>query len=1084
MKLSLNNRQVKISFLDMEENFLRSAEGIATSGSINIDGTSAIRRTCQLSFATSQISAIDHFELYKTKIKLEVDFGQGFSAQGVYLLTNFSSSWTANNFTFNISGKDKMCLLNGEHGGAFPASINASKIDKYEYIYSLLDKEYEPGKYYYQRPVMKDGEKVEIEYVLDYALFADPDKQYYKRELDIQTTELLIKDIIINLLIEYGKEKKQNIIINDLDIKGLILLDYVGKEDLFMFRDIETGKVESMTINGEDLVDIGKEDWVKVDNNLYYDEENNWTGSHQPIIYYSLSPLGETNGENATQVKLYATGDKIYQVIKVRYGDTFGYRDTDLTYANDLIGAVNENIVTLLDKIKNLLGNFEYFYDVNGHFIFQKRKDYVNNDFSKILVDGLGIEYVSGYPELNVKRLELKDITSISNAPQLLNIKNDFSVWGTRQGESGQLPVHARIGIQNKPRYYKTYDGIEFKVDEVADRTSLLASLNTKNANIDKSIKDQWDYLGAKNADSLFDQGIVTIKDGEQIITSAEDDYNFLRENLIGGSRPDKYDNSIDWALKSFPKVIMMSYQLAGLLSKIYSYFRNGRTWVLNGKKDLWPRYFNFLVEKLANELFVKQNYNGDSIFYPSSNSTSLFSKIIEFFEERSGASLIITEQAGEDTEAELNNFNNLTFFSWQLEENKTDLTIWSYNEKQAFYTGSIDNIPLFYSEEINTNNEDASGADIELNIIRQLIKKAFYLWFIDENSKVQSFNLLKALGDSFSIRLIEYDDGQGYSLNQAITRQIITISTFTEEAKEKASIQKKYYNATEIINESILSKNNEYEDNYYDVRGNLINLHDYREIIYQMAKDYYNNNQKDDFWQVINKNNNNAYLSQTTGYEHYYSDFLGFWRQLYYDPIYEDLTYELPVGYFPTDYDETTGWHKDVNDNPSGLNFWFELIDPVGDYAKYSIDNIGLKGKYSNEQQVKTVAVKKTPAIKVLSPMDWELLPENPNPSYTYIQMNGPLANAYNDSSQGFSALEKIQDLLISHTYFKETLTISIRPNQDLQVNNRVKVEGFDGEYTISKITMPLTYNGLISLTLTKIPPVIGTEIIRKEFE
>jgi hypothetical protein len=39
----------------MDENFLRTAEGVATSGSINIDGTSAVRRTCQLAFMTQQI---------------------------------------------------------------------------------------------------------------------------------------------------------------------------------------------------------------------------------------------------------------------------------------------------------------------------------------------------------------------------------------------------------------------------------------------------------------------------------------------------------------------------------------------------------------------------------------------------------------------------------------------------------------------------------------------------------------------------------------------------------------------------------------------------------------------------------------------------------------------------------------------------------------------------------------------------------------------------------------------------------------------------------------------------------------------
>jgi hypothetical protein len=35
-----------------------------------------------------------------------------------------------------------------------------------------------------------------------------------------------------------------------------------------------------------------------------------------------------------------------------------------------LVGNAGENVVTILDKIKNQLGDFEYFYDVDGKFVF------------------------------------------------------------------------------------------------------------------------------------------------------------------------------------------------------------------------------------------------------------------------------------------------------------------------------------------------------------------------------------------------------------------------------------------------------------------------------------------------------------------------------------------------------------------------------------------------------------------------------------------------------------------------------------------------------------------------------------------
>ena len=59
-----------------------------------------------------------------------------------------------------------------------------------------------------------------------------------------------------------------------------------------------------------------------------------------------------------------------YYLTKIDYGDTAGFRPTDLTYAGDLIANVGESITSVLDKIKNMLVEFEYFYDVEGRFVF------------------------------------------------------------------------------------------------------------------------------------------------------------------------------------------------------------------------------------------------------------------------------------------------------------------------------------------------------------------------------------------------------------------------------------------------------------------------------------------------------------------------------------------------------------------------------------------------------------------------------------------------------------------------------------------------------------------------------------------
>lgn len=53
-------------------------------------------------------------------------------------------------------------------------------------------------------------------------------------------------------------------------------------------------------------------------------------------------------------------------------------------------------------------------------------------------------------------------VTQFNNTPVLSNVKNDYSIWGTKQSISGaELPVHLRYAIDKKPTYYKTIDGVE-----------------------------------------------------------------------------------------------------------------------------------------------------------------------------------------------------------------------------------------------------------------------------------------------------------------------------------------------------------------------------------------------------------------------------------------------------------------------------------------------------------------------------------------------------------------------------------------------------------------------------------------------
>ena len=62
------------------------------------------------------------------------------------------------------------------------------------------------------------------------------------------------------------------------------------------------------------------------------------------------------------------------------------------------------------------------------------------------------------------------------------------------------------------------------------------------------------------------------------------------------------------------------------------------------------------------------------------------------------------------------------------------------------------------------------------------------------------------------------------------------------------------------------------------DNREYSIDNYDWRELIYQMAIDFYKHNTEPDFLLKIEEKNSD-FVNGRTGYEQYYVDIQGFWR-------------------------------------------------------------------------------------------------------------------------------------------------------------------------------------------------------------
>ena len=421
----------RITALTFQETPVEYIEGRVTQGSINLDGASAVRRSCSLTIVAQDFNYSDYYWGLNTKFKLEIgventiDFHYPdiiWFNQGIYLITSFNTSRNTSSFNISIQGKDKMCLLNGEVGGQLESSIDFGTIEE-----------------------------------------EDKNGNWVIRKLPIQ-------EIIRNAVHTYGGEPYHNIIINDLDTYGLELLEYRYDTPLYLYRstDQETPLYTNVMIEN-DTTPL----WIKTKSGVYKqvpmseldgkDSEGNpildWWGEEGSIYLESLVTTlqGEEDSLQEIYTEIGAT-PKSWYFTKVEWGQTAGYRMTDLIYAGDLIAKVGESVTSVLDKIKNMLAEFEYFYNLEGQFVFQKKQSFKEtmwlsnpDEYNAALHEGSAITSSRAY-EFYGGEL----ITAFNNNPNLLNLKNDYSIWGERESISGaKMPIHMRYAIDKKPIRYK-----------------------------------------------------------------------------------------------------------------------------------------------------------------------------------------------------------------------------------------------------------------------------------------------------------------------------------------------------------------------------------------------------------------------------------------------------------------------------------------------------------------------------------------------------------------------------------------------------------------------------------------------------
>ena len=912
---------IRITSLNQQDLPMESIEGQVTGGSINIDGTSAIRRTCSLTMVTQQIEIKDEYWAMKTKFKLEIgqknDIDNNYPDiiwfdQGIYCITSFSCSHSTTGLQISLSGKDKMTMLDGTLGGVLSTE---TFFDTYQEI---------------------------------------------KQDGSINYVKLPIEQVIRNILIQYAGELPHNIIINDLEEYGYELWDYRGDTSHPIYY------IYSIT---QDENEFKKADKIV----QYYLDGDKVTVYAEDGKAYKLSDLTEDKLYNRngligkTPRYTFVNGStEEFLIAKIEYGEVAGYHRTELVYPGELKGSGGETLVSILDKIKTMLGDFEYFYDLYGHFVFQKQKTYVSQLFSPIKDD-----YVAPFSEVSKYSFKFENtelLTQCSSNPNISEVKNDYVIWGEN---NSKYPIHARFAIEHKPTQYTTFPHYK----------RIYLTYLAKNPNGIRYIPIDEDYVYSTNQKRGI--GLVKTKDKAAAIGTKvfqEEDKNFRGIDVVMSELYIKTKNGFEnQASQSFD--VNKDYYILAEDSKSYVYTNESDEVDANKTKVDWRE----LIYLMARDYY---QHNEFPDFFQQIQANNPWCK---------------NGKTGYETF-----YMDLQGFWRQI-----------YNAAEAGKIKKIESFPSNIAAITSESNKycvslritDTSPGNYDYVFVPVLRYK-----IIDGNKK--SYVCLKSTKDlaRTDVDLKEDETDSPYIPNTYIWIDIGPTDT-------------------------------QYNDND-TVIGQLINLEDLT-------------------YNIITINEFQKIKESTKELETVYSETINT------EPV---KFYENTVPYIESGTIKYNGWTSTALYYPENLIFWIDFLDTYGELNNLSISSIGLRTKNDSKSNVKSIYTKSNPEVEfIIMPQEKDMInTQGSLQALSKMMINETLSESFNISSQGQSALQRIDTLIYQHACVANGINLTCIPIYYLEPNTRIYLKEdelkLEGDFIISKMSIPLTYNGTMSITASKV--------------
>ena len=1058
--------------------------GQVSDGSINVDGNSTARRTCNLTFVSQDTSTLKESNWalenkFFLELGIEASFDWDWKAatpvkagdivwfpQGEFYITSFNSSLAVNSFRISISGQDKMAKLNGTIGGVFTSQMSLSQYDQL-------------------------NEEGEVE----------------------STQELDLLTIIKNLVVNYGEEQESNIIITDLSSETAAnLLEYQGTSPMYLL----------LGSTNNDLIDGKRRKVVAI---TTYGKQGCYVSSTSTTLgalgnYYVSE---DAKGQKITLVS--GSGAKEYYCQRVEYGQTVGYEPTKLIYPGELVGEIGTTVTAALDKIKSIYTNYEYYYDVFGRFIFKKKSSYCETTYPESKDGSLEIK-LKNLPDAVWTFKDLKFQTSLNNTPAIGELKNDFSVWGRKKTTSGEMPVHMRVAIQDKPTAYtpvykintssgaveKNNGTIIYKKSDKCDWRELIYQMALDENRAKKEAGKSWSLASwrqeVKTANGdLYPGGVTGYEDFYlDMLTFWRDLYDPNRPMEYIATTPDNTEQAnkylaycdstttdytldinnyyVDWSSSVGGTPVRVKWidqydiLTQGYSNKdIYAWYQTQETngivnleeqidlsksavYYYDTAKQTWKRPYELMIEKNTGNTKYKNIYYANTANLES-KQTLITSGDIQYLEDINNINyynnklyfIRVSETTSSESEISTANGSTITkdnfisvIKSLQSDiKGKKDIELTLADKTEVEYDSTTDIIAVKYYRKALTNS------DIEFYITLESGKEKI-TYLVDELTDKRRRNFCFRTNEKTTVEDTSASKNSTTITNTATTQ---TITTIDSAKKQKTTT---VYTFSPTLNSLVFDKTALYttdaDQNYtfFDYAAAL--KRETKTIYYRSYCDVtktYTSSEKNTNCMTKLASTATA-LTETIPVFDYYGTKIGESKV----PII--CYYEhYPYG---EDY-----WNSIYIKEPYKKLFWLEFIEPKDNkwYSTYDKATIGKRQKAINDMNTTALDYALTPNIQ-------------------FGTADQPLPEAYKKyfiiSRQGKSAREAIDELLFKHTYAIESTVTQILPLYFLEPNQIIKIEDINGAnktgindyYSINSYSLPLNYSATMSLNLTKI--------------